>query len=247
MLQYGHDKVVPDNKSELSKKDQVERMFNDIAGNYDMLNRSMSMGIDQRWRKKALKKLKSSAPKLMLDVATGTGDVAIMASRLLHPQKIHGIDISEGMLEIGKKKVADAGLNNVIELSKGDSETINFNNNTFDAATVAFGVRNFQSLENGLSEILRVLKPGGKLIVLEFSKPTSPIYKPFYRLYMKTVCPALAKLFSKNKAAYKYLDESISHFPEGKNFTSIMEKVGFKNLSIHKMTFGICSIYSGEK
>lgn len=247
MLQYGHDKVLPDSKSGLNKKDQVERMFNDIAGNYDMLNRSMSMGIDQRWRKKALNKLKPNAPKLMLDVATGTADVSIMASRLLNPDKIIGIDISEGMLEIGRKKIIDAGLQDKIELMKGDSETISFDDNQFDAVTVAFGVRNFQNLENGLSEILRVLKPGGKLVVLEFSKPTSPIYKPFYRLYMSTICPLLAKLFSKNDAAYKYLDESINHFPEGKNFSSIMEKVGFKNLSIQKMTFGICSIYSGEK
>lgn len=247
MAQYAHDQVVPDRSSGLDKKQQVEEMFDSIAGNYDFLNRSMSMGIDKGWRKKALLKLKDVSPQYILDVATGTADVAIMASRLLNPEQIKGIDISEGMLEIGRKKVKDAGLNQTIELLKGDSETINFNDHTFDAVTVAFGVRNFQHLEKGLAEIFRVLKPGGKLVVLEFSKPTSALYKPFYQLYMKTICPLMAKLFSRSTTAYQYLDESINMFPEGKNFTRILENVGFKNTSIQKMTFGICSIYCGEK
>ncbi|HRN91243.1 MAG TPA: bifunctional demethylmenaquinone methyltransferase/2-methoxy-6-polyprenyl-1,4-benzoquinol methylase UbiE [Ferruginibacter sp.] len=247
MAQYAHDQVVPNRTSGLEKKEQVEQMFDHIAGNYDFLNRSMSMGIDKGWRKKAILKLKASSPQHILDVATGTADVAIMASRLLKPEHIKGIDISEGMLEVGRKKVRQAGLSEVIELLKGDSETINFNDNTFDAVTVAFGVRNFQHLEKGLAEIRRVLKPGGKLVVLEFSKPTSPLYKPFYQLYMKTICPLMAHLFSKSSAAYEYLDESIDKFPEGKNFTRVLESVGFRNTSIQKMTFGICSIYCGEK
>lgn len=247
MTRYAHDKVVPDKNSGAEKKLQVEQMFDEIAGNYDFLNRSMSMGIDKIWRKKALLKLKPFAPKSILDVATGTGDVAIMAAGLLKPDAITGIDISEGMLEIGKKKVEKAGYANTIRLLKGDSETISFPENSFDAVTVAFGVRNFQNLEKGLTEIYRVLKPGGHLIVLEFSKPTSPVYMPLYRLYMKTVCPVMAKMFSKSSKAYAYLDESINMFPEGKNFTQVLELSGFKNTSINKMTFGICSIYLGEK
>ncbi|MBX2939131.1 MAG: bifunctional demethylmenaquinone methyltransferase/2-methoxy-6-polyprenyl-1,4-benzoquinol methylase UbiE [Ferruginibacter sp.] len=247
MAQYAHDRVVPDRSSGLEKKHQVEQMFDHIAGNYDFLNRSMSMGIDKRWRKKAILTLREAAPQKILDVATGTADVAIMASRLLKPEQIKGIDISEGMLDVGRKKVHSAGLSHVIELLKGDSETINFNDHTFDAVTVAFGVRNFQHLEKGLAEIRRVLKPGGKLVVLEFSKPTSPLYKPFYQLYMKTICPLMAHLFSKSSTAYQYLDESIDKFPEGKNFTRVLESVGFRNTTIQKMTFGICSIYCGEK
>ena len=246
-MAYAHDEVVPDKNSGLDKKQQVEQMFDEIAGNYDLLNRSMSMGIDQRWRKKALSTLQPLQPQKMLDVATGTGDVAIMAAKLLKPQSIIGVDLSEGMLNIGRKKIKDEGLDHVIQLQKGDSENLPFESNTFDAVTVAFGVRNFQNLENGLADILRVLRPGGQLVVLEFSKPTSKLYKPFYRIYMKTVCPLMAKAFSKNASAYTYLDESINRFPEGKHFTAILEKVGFAHTSIKKMTFGICSIYVGKK
>ena len=183
----------------------------------------------------------------LLDVATGTGDVAIMAFRLLNPAKITGIDLSEGMLEVGRKKVNKAGLADKIDLLKGDSEAIMFKNDSFDAVTVAFGVRNFENLEKGLSEIFRVLKPGGKLVVLEFSKPGSALIKPFYNFYLQAVCPFIGKLISKNKTAYKYLDESINKFPEGKNFTRILNNLGFKNTQSKKLSLGICSIYCGEK
>ena len=222
-------------------------MFNDIAFKYDFLNRFLSAGIDIRWRKKAIKQIASLQPKKMLDVATGTADVAIMASGMLKPEKIIGIDISDGMLNVGRKKVEKAGLANIIELLNGDSETINFKDDSFDAVTVAFGVRNFQHLEKGLSEIRRVLKPGGKLVVLEFSKPKMPGVKSMYNLYMKVICPNVGKLFSKNRNAYKYLDESIKKFPEGKNFTLILDNLGYSNTYCKPLSLGICSIYCGTK
>lgn len=247
MMKFAHDTVVPFAGSERSKKEQVEEMFDDIAGRYDFLNRFLSVGTDMGWRKKALRQLSHRPLNHMLDVATGTGDMAIMASRLLKPGKITGIDISDGMLAIGKDKINQLGLGGSIELLKGDSETINFNDNTFDAVTVAFGVRNFQHLEKGLSEIRRVLKPGGKLMVLEFSQPTLPLVKPVYTFYMKIVTPSMGKLFSKNRDAYKYLDESIKKFPEGKNFTTILDKLGYQKTYSKPLSLGICSIYCGVK
>ena len=247
MSDYAHDTVVPDRNSELGKKQQVAGMFDDIAFRYDFLNRFLSAGIDIRWRKKALKQLENKKPQLILDVATGTADVAIMASRLLKPNKITGIDISDGMLEIGRKKIQKLDLQNTIELLNGDCETINFSDNSFDAVTVAFGVRNFENLEKGLSEIKRVLKPGGKLVVLEFSKPKSTVVKVVYNLYMKVITPNVGKIFSKNRNAYQYLDESINKFPEGKNFTVILDKLGYRNTYTKPLSLGICSIYCGEK
>ena len=222
-------------------------MFDDIAVKYDFLNRFLSAGIDISWRKKAIRQLKELHPKKILDVATGTADVAIMASGILKPEKIIGIDISDGMLEIGRQKIAKQGLNGIIELLNGDSETINFGDATFDAVTVAFGVRNFQHLEKGLSEIKRVLKPGGKLVVLEFSQPKMPVVKSIYNLYMKVICPNVGKLFSKNRNAYKYLDASIKKFPEGKNFTQILDNLGYLNTYSKPLSLGICSIYCGTK
>ncbi len=247
MAKFDHDAVVPDLGSELSKKEQVAGMFDSIAHRYDFLNRFLSAGIDVTWRKNALKELTALDPKIMLDVATGTADVAIMAVKILHPKKITGIDISDGMLEFGRKKVANLGLNDIIELVNGDSATINFPDSTFDAITVAFGVRNFQQLEKGLEEIKRVLKPGGKLVVLEFSKPKAPVIKQVYNVYMKVVAPGAGKLFSKNRSAYKYLDESIKKFPEGKNFTSILDNLGYRNTYCKPQSLGICTIYCGEK
>ncbi|MBS1497107.1 MAG: bifunctional demethylmenaquinone methyltransferase/2-methoxy-6-polyprenyl-1,4-benzoquinol methylase UbiE [Bacteroidetes bacterium] len=247
MAIFEHDTVVPNKNSGLAKKQQVAEMFDNIAKRYDFLNRFLSAGIDVRWRKKALAVLKPQQPKLLLDVATGTADVAIMASALLKPNKIIGIDISEGMLEIGRQKVLKQDLQNTIELLKGDSETINFENDTFDAVTVAFGVRNFQNLEKGLAEIYRVLKPGAKLVILEFSRPSSPVVKMFYNIYMKTVAPGMGKLFSKNKCAYQYLDESIKKFPEGKKFVQVLDNEGYKNTTCKPLSLGICSIYCGEK
>jgi demethylmenaquinone methyltransferase/2-methoxy-6-polyprenyl-1,4-benzoquinol methylase len=247
MTEFAHDTVVPDKHSSLSKKQQVAHMFNDIAGRYDFLNRFLSAGIDQLWRRKALNQLKVIKPSTMLDVATGTADVAIMASGLLHPAKITGIDISDGMLEIGRNKVVKNGLEGKIELLNGDSEAINFKNDSFDAVTVAFGVRNFQNLEKGLDEIRRVLRPGGKLVILEFSQPKSTIIKSLYKVYMKIVCPNMGKLFSKNPTAYQYLDESIKKFPEGKNFTDILDNLGYINTYRKPLSLGICSIYCGNK
>jgi len=247
MTQFAHDEVVPQQDSALSKKEQVADMFDNIAYRYDFLNRFLSVGIDIQWRKKAIRQLKEKAPKYILDVATGTADVAIMTARILQPDKIVGIDISDGMLNFGRKKVKAAGLENLVELLNGDSETIKFDDDSFDAVTVAFGVRNFQQLEKGLSEIRRVLKPGGKLVVLEFSKPKALVIKQVYNVYMNIVAPGIGKLFSKNRNAYKYLDESIKKFPEGKNFTSILDQLGYTNTYCKPLSFGICSIYCGEK
>lgn len=246
MTSYQHDTVVPFKDSNETKKQQVEKMFDKIAYRYDFLNHFLSAGIDVGWRKKAIKQLKSLDPKTVLDVATGTGDMAILAARLLNTEKIIGIDISEGMLEIGRKKVEKTGLQH-IELLKGDSETIFFDNGSFDAVTVAFGVRNFQNLELGLAEIKRVLKPGGKLIVLECTKPKLPVIKNFYNLYLNVITPWIGRVISKNKNAYQYLNESVQKFPEGKDFVEILNKLGYKNASCKTLSLGISSIYSGEK
>ena len=247
MTQFEHDKIVPVKDSTLSKKEQVADMFDNIAYRYDFLNRFLSIGIDIQWRKKAIRQLRDLKPKIILDVATGTADVAIMAARILQPQKIVGIDISEGMLAFGRKKINKLGLDHLIELLNGDSETIKFPDASFDAVTVAFGVRNFQNLEKGLSEIKRVLRPGGKLIILEFSKPKAPGIKQLYNVYMNVVAPNVGKLFSKNRNAYKYLDESIKKFPEGQNFTFILDEQGYTNTYCKPLSFGICSIYCGVK
>jgi demethylmenaquinone methyltransferase/2-methoxy-6-polyprenyl-1,4-benzoquinol methylase len=247
MTEFAHDTVVPYKGSEGSKKQQVAAMFDDIAFKYDFLNRFLSAGIDIGWRKKAIKQIAALQPKVILDVATGTADVAIMASGILKPEKIVGIDISDGMLQVGRQKVEKAGLSGIIELLNGDSETINFKDGSFDAVTVAFGVRNFQHLEKGMSEILRILKPGGKLVVLEFSQPKMPGVKSMYNLYMKLICPNVGRLFSKNRNAYKYLDESIKKFPEGKNFTQILDNLGYSNTYCKPLSLGICSIYCGTK
>ena len=199
MTQYAHDSIVPYSDSTRSKKAQVAEMFDDIAPRYDFLKRFLSAGIDVSWRRKALEQLKSVKPAIMLDVATGTGDVAIMAARLFQPEKIIGIDISEGMLALGRKKLLNLHLTQQIELQRGDSEAINFPDASFDAVTVAFGVRNFEDLETGLTEIRRVLKPRGKLVILEFSKPKIPGIQQLYNLYMGIVAPKMGKLFSKNK------------------------------------------------
>ena len=247
MTRYAHDTILPDQQSNLSKKLQVERMFDNISPRYDFLNRFLSLGIDKGWRRKALAELKSIQPRNILDVATGTGDVAIMAAKRLNPESITGIDISEKMLEHGREKVKAAGLEHKITLLKGDSETISAPAASFDAVTVAFGVRNFQHLEAGLAEIFRVLRPGGKLVVLEFSKPTAFWIKPFYQFYLHYVCPIIGRLISKDKTAYTYLNHSINKFPEGENFTRILGNTGFKNTFQKKLSFGICSIYCGEK
>lgn len=247
MATFDHDKVVPYQHSELTKKQQVAEMFNRIAFRYDFMNRFLSAGIDKGWRRKALKQLVKENPKVILDVATGTGDVAIMAYELLKPDKITGIDISGKMLEIGREKVLKLGLEAHIDLQTGDSEAINFPDDTFDAVTVAFGVRNFEHLEQGLAEIRRVLKPSGKLVILEFSKPKIAGIAQLYNLYMEIVAPQVALMVSKNKQAYQYLTHSVQQFPEGKVFVDILNNVGFRNTSCKKLSLGICSIYCGIK
>lgn len=247
MAMYAHDEVVPDKQSMLTKKSQVAEMFNAICGRYDFLNRFLSAGIDISWRKKAIRELKSVHPANILDVATGTGDVAILTYKILSPQKITGIDISDGMLELGRKKIAKLNLSDTIELLQGDSETINYADNTFNAITVAFGVRNFEHLEKGLSEMLRVLKPGGKIVILEFSKPKAYLFKGFYNLYMKIIAPGFGKMLAKNKQAYEYLNNSVQAFPDREAFTTIMQKVGFKQTYFKQLSLGICCIYCGSK
>lgn len=242
-----HDHIIPFKGNDKSKREQVADMFDDIAGNYDALNRFLSARTDIGWRKKAIRKLKKTNPQQILDVATGTADMAIMACKMLTPEKITGIDISKGMIELGKKKIEKEGLTGKIELHIGDSETINFAENTFDAVMVAFGVRNFESLENGLTEMLRVLKPGGRLIVLEFSKPKSKIVKGFYNLYMGIVAPQVARWFRQNKQAYQYLNKSANAFPDRHLFTDILKKVGYSDTEFQPLSLGICCIYAGRK
>lgn len=244
---YLHDKIVPFETSAETKKEQVARMFDSIAFRYDFLNRFLSAGIDIKWRKEAINQLKDIQPKQILDVATGTADMALLEVRLLDPEKITGIDISEKMLEVGRQKIDKQGLSEKITLQNGDSETINFPDNSFDAVTVAFGVRNFENLEKGLSEIRRVLKPGGKLVVLEFSKPRRSGFRVFYNIYMKIVAPQFGKMFSKNKEAYSYLNNSIQAFPEGDQFVSILNQLGYSHTLCKKLSLGICAIYCGSK
>ena len=247
MSKYSHDTIVPYKNSGKSKKDQVASMFDQIAFRYDFLNRVLSGGIDVLWRKRAIRELKAMNVEKMLDVATGTGDMAILSYRALKPVKITGIDISEGMLGIGRKKVAKLLLNNHIELLQGDSEAIKSDPDTFDAITVAFGVRNFENLEKGLGEMYRVLKPGGKMVILEFSKPKRVIFSGLYNVYMKLIAPQAGKWLSKNKDAYKYLHSSVKAFPEGETFLHILQQVGFTETTLKSLSLGICTIYCGRK
>ena len=247
MNMYPHDTVVPFKDSSESKKKQVEKMFDKIAFRYDFLNRFLSAGIDIGWRKKAIKLLLPVKPERILDVATGTGDFALTSYEILKPAKITGIDISEGMLELGRKKIAKAGLDSHIELLNGDSEAILFEDNSFDAVTVAFGVRNFENLEQGLSEIKRVLKPGGRLIVLECTKPSMPVVKQFYNFYMKFITPKIGKIIANNNDAYQYLNDSVLQFPEKESFIQILNKAGYRNTFYKTLTLGICTIYCAEE
>lgn len=239
--------VRPYQDSSATKKEQVASMFNNISGTYDFLNHFLSLGIDMIWRKMAIRELTASKPSTILDVATGTGDFAFEAIRILNPAKIIGVDISEGMLGIADEKIRKRGLQDVFEIRLGDSEKLLFDNDTFDAVTVAFGVRNFEDLEKGLCDMLRVLKPGGKVVILEFSKPKVFPVKQAYNFYFKYITPTIGKLFSKDSSAYTYLPESVEAFPDGKDFVSLMQKVGFKDTKHRPLTFGICSIYTGLK
>ncbi len=239
--------VVPYKEDQAGKKAQVAKMFDSISWRYDFLNHFLSAGVDIYWRKKAIRELKELKPALMLDVATGTADFAIQAVRSLNPDKLIGVDISEGMMDLGRKKLAQLGLSDKIELRRGDSENLPFEENKFDAVIVAFGVRNFENLEKGLADMYRVLKPGGKLVVLEFSKPSKFPFREFYGLYFRFVVPVVGRLVSKDRSAYDYLPESVHAFPRGQEFVSILDRLGYKNTTCKPLTFGISSIYTGLK
>jgi demethylmenaquinone methyltransferase / 2-methoxy-6-polyprenyl-1,4-benzoquinol methylase len=247
MQEYQHDTIVPFKDSVAPKKQQIAEMFNKIAFRYDLLNRFLSGGIDRSWRKKAIHELSSLEPKNILDVATGTADMPLMLMKFLHPERITGIDISEGMLELGRQKIIKSRLEDTVKLQKGDGESIEFPKDSFDAVTVAFGVRNFQNLEHGLSEMLRVLKPGGKLVILEFSKPGKGFFLPFYKIYLRMIAPRIGKAISGNAAAYQYLNDSVNAFPEGEAFINILNNSGYRNTYHQKLSQGICTIYCGTK
>jgi demethylmenaquinone methyltransferase / 2-methoxy-6-polyprenyl-1,4-benzoquinol methylase len=247
MPEYQHDPIVPYKDSAVSKKEQVAEMFNKIAFRYDFLNRFLSGGIDRGWRRKAISELDSLNPKTILDVATGTADMPIMMMKLLNPDKVIGIDISEAMLDLGRQKVEKNNLKGKISLQTGDAENIHFNDHSFFAATVAFGVRNFQNLEKGLSELYRILKPGGKLVILEFSKPAKGIFLSFYKIYLRAIAPGIGKMISGDQEAYRYLNDSVNAFPEGEVFIEILHKAGYTDTYFKKLSLGICTIYCGSK
>lgn len=233
-------------KDSRSKKEQVAEMFDKVSSNYDFLNRLLTFGIDQKWRKLVVKTVARRKPETILDIATGTGDFAIMLAKL-KPKKIIGLDLSQGMLDIGVRKIAKKNLSNLIDMVQGDSENLPFDDNSFDAITVGFGVRNFENLDNGLLEIKRVLKPNGIFIVLETSQPDGFIMKPLFKFYSKYIIPTVGKLFSKDKSAYDYLPESAANFPYGKKFNNILQKNGFNTIANKPLTFGIASMYTATK
>ena len=230
----------------MSKKEQVRNMFNNIAGRYDFLNHFLSAGVDYTWRKKVIRILKKYQPRKILDVATGTADLAIAETKL-RPEKVVGVDIADQMLDFGRKKIAKKKLQQIITLENGDSENLRFPDNSFDAVTVAFGVRNFEHLDKGLREMYRVLNPGGVAVILEFSSPRHFPVKQVYNFYFKNILPLAGKLISKHNSAYNYLPESVSAFPDGNDFLDHMHSAGFKNTSARTLTFGIASIYTGVK
>ena len=239
-------KIKPYKNSDLGKKEQVTKMFDTISEEYDGLNRVISFGIDIKWRKKVVKLVDQTGPKSILDIATGTGDLAIALSKT-NAEKIIGLDISSGMLEIGKRKILKKELGDTIEMVLADSENMPFEDHSFDAITVAFGIRNFENLEKGLTEILRVLKPNGIFVILETSVPTKTPFKQGYKLYTKYMLPVIGKLFSKDNSAYAYLSESASVFPYGENLNNILRKTGFTNVKDFPQTLGVATIYTSSK
>lgn len=246
MTNHTHDHIKPYDESALSKKKQVEQMFDNISPKYDLLNRVLSMGIDIQWRKDVIKMIQAAQPKTILDIATGTGDLAIMMGKKTTAQ-ITGLDLSAGMLEVGRKKVEQEGLSSRIEMIQGDSESLPFDDNSFDCVTVSFGVRNFEHLEQGLAEIYRILKPGGTFVILEFSYPTTFPMKQLYTFYSKNILPAIGKLVSKDQSAYTYLPDSVRAFPHGEEMKNILKNVKFTQPIDKKLTFGIASIYKSIK
>jgi demethylmenaquinone methyltransferase/2-methoxy-6-polyprenyl-1,4-benzoquinol methylase len=238
--------VVPYKDQATGKKQQVAHMFNSISPQYDFLNHLLSLGIDIRWRKKAIKMLRQNPPATILDIATGTGDFALEAMKL-NPKKIIGLDISDGMLDVGRTKIRSRGWDQTIDMVNGDSENLPFAENNFDAVIVAFGVRNFENLEMGLSEMHRVLKPGGRVVILEFSKPRHIVMQFFYGFYFRAILPLIGRLFSRHRTAYTYLPESVKAFPDGNDFLAILKKIGFQRTSCQPLTFGVSSLYYAQK
>jgi demethylmenaquinone methyltransferase/2-methoxy-6-polyprenyl-1,4-benzoquinol methylase len=238
--------VVPYKEDSSGKKQQVAKMFDNISRRYDFLNHFLSLGIDILWRRKAIRLLHDIHPKVILDVATGTGDFSIEALSL-KPDKVIGVDISEGMLEVGRSKLKRRNLDKTIELKLGDSENLPFADNYFDAVIVAFGVRNFENLQTGLAEMLRVLRPGGKAVILEFSRPSKFPMKQLYNVYFRTILPLIGRWISRDQAAYRYLPESVQAFPDGNDFVKILSSLGYKNPQCNPLTFGISSLYWGTK
>lgn len=238
--------ITPYKDSNLGKKEQVTQMFDNISGNYDELNRVISLGIDMKWRKKVVKLVSDTKPKTILDIATGTGDLVIMMANS-SAEKIIGLDLSAGMLEIGKQKIKQQNLSDKIEMIQADSENIPYEDNFFDAITVSFGIRNFENLEKGLAEIYRVLKPNGIFVILETSVPTKFPFKQGYFFYSKFILPIIGKIFSKDKSAYSYLSNSAANFPFGEELNNILRKVSFVNCKAMPQTFGAATIYTATK
>lgn len=239
--------VVPDQSNPESKKVQVENMFDSIAPKYDLLNHTLSLNIDKIWRRKVARIVAKSNHDTVLDVATGTCDLAIVTARKAHPQSVCGIDLSEEMLNVGRQKVQKANLSDIITVQKGDAENLPFADNTFDAITVAFGVRNFENLEAGLREMLRVLKPGGSCVVLEFTMPAAFPVKQLYNFYFRHILPLIGRLVSSHKSAYTYLPESVKAFPQRTDFVQIMERCGYSSARFRSLSLGIAAIYVGSK
>ena len=241
------EKVTPYKDSDRNKKEQVEQMFDTISGNYDGLNRVISLGIDQKWRKKVVKLVAEVQPNSILDIATGTGDLALQFAATIPAGNIVGLDLSEGMLSVARKKVEGKPISEKVRFVKGDSENLPFEDNSFDAITVSFGIRNFETLEKGLAEILRVLKPKGRFVILETSVPTKFPWKQGYHFYSKGILPIIGRLFSKDKVAYKYLSESAAVFPHGERLNNILRKIGFIEVQNKPQTFGVATIYTASK
>ena len=246
MAKYGSEQILPYNNEE-HKATQVKRMFDSIAGTYDQLNHTLSFGIDRIWRKKGIAYLRPFAPKSILDIATGTGDLAISMQRKLNADRIIGADISEGMMDVGRQKVAEAGLSEHISFEYQDCTALTYAEDSFDAVTAAFGVRNFEDIEQGIREMYRVLRPNGHVMILELSTPEHFPMKQLYSIYSKWVIPTIGRLFSKEQSAYSYLPASIKVVPQGKVMTDLLSRVGFSEVQARTLTFGICSLYTGTK
>ena len=242
---YQQETIKPYNNGE--KATQVEQMFNNIAPTYDTLNHRLSWDIDHSWRKKAIRQLEPFHPQTMLDIATGTGDFAILSAEMLHPQRLVGADISEGMMEIGRQKVAQKGLQDIISFAKEDCLSVSYSDETFDAVTAAFGIRNFADLDKGLCEMCRVLKTGGHLSIVELTTPVSFPMKQFFHIYSHSVLPIYGRIISKDTSAYSYLTKTIEAFPQGEQMVEILKRAGFREALFRRLTFGICTMYFATK